>query len=342
MYTLAEIADSLGGRIHGDPSVSVNKLATLASATSGDLSFFSNLKYLSELKATKASAVLIDETALEACPTHAIVLENPYLAFARVATLFDTSPKPTGVIHPSAVIDPSAKLGKGVSIGANVFVGQGVVIGEGVVIGANTVIEAFSVIGDHSEIKFNVSVYHRVKIGQNCIIHANSVIGSDGFGNVKDDEGKWLKIPQIGSVQIGNKVEIGAGTTIDRGAVDDTIIADGVRIDNQIQIAHNVTIGENTAIAGSSGIAGSVSIGKNCLIGGQVGISGHLSICDNVALAAASNVSKSIKTPGFYTAAFNARPHMEWKRVHARLFRLEKLEKRVKMLEQKTQAQSST
>lgn len=333
MYLLQDLAQTLGGEVYGDKKVAIHKLATLTKAEEGALSFFSNRKYLSDLKSTKASAVLLTKEMLAFCPSNAIVLKNPYLAFAKAASLFNSVPTARKTIHPSAVIDPKAYIGDNVSIGPNVVIGQNAHIAEGVIIGANTVISADAKIGKNSEIQCNVSIYHGVIIGEHCIIHANTVIGSDGFGNVKDNQGHWVKIPQIGGVRIGNNVEIGASTSIDRGAIDDTVIGDGVRIDNQIQIAHNVVIGENTAIAGSTGIAGSVTIGKNCLIGGQVGISGHVCICDNVILAAASNVSKDIDKPGFYTAAFNARPHMDWKRTHARIFRLEKLEARVKMLE---------
>lgn len=272
MYTLGKLASLLGGVAHGDQELKVKKLATLSRASSGDLSFLSNPKYLSELKTTKATAVLLSKEALEYCPVDAIVLDNPYLAFAKVAELFDTSPKPSKTIHPSAVVDSTAFIGEGVSVGPNAMIGKDVKLMNNVVIGANSVVEAHSVIGENSEIKSNVSVYHNVKVGKNCIIHANTVIGSDGFGNAKDEHGKWIKIPQLGGVVIGDNVEIGASTTIDRGAIDDTVIADGVRIDNQIQIAHNVTIGENTAIAGSTGIAGSVDIGKTALLVGRSGL----------------------------------------------------------------------
>ncbi|MFZ9034988.1 MAG: UDP-3-O-(3-hydroxymyristoyl)glucosamine N-acyltransferase [Francisellaceae bacterium] len=333
MYSLKQLADMLGGRVHGDDSIMVERLATLSAAMPGAISFLANPKYIDELKTTKASAVLLTKEALPLSSVAAIVLDNPYLAFAKVAAIFDRSPKPNGLIHPTAVIAEDVKTGNVVTIGAHVVIGAGSRLGDHTVIGANTVISDNVSIGDHCEIKPNVTIYHDVTIGDNTIIHANTVIGSDGFGNAKDEKGNWVKIPQIGGVRIGQNVEIGASTTIDRGAIDDTVIADGVKIDNQIQIAHNVIIGENTAVAGSVGIAGSVKIGKNCLLGGQVGISGHLEICDNVILTAASNVSKNITEPGMYSGGFNAKPHMEWKRMNARLFKLDKLENRVKLLE---------
>jgi UDP-3-O-[3-hydroxymyristoyl] glucosamine N-acyltransferase len=332
-YTLEELANIVDGRVHGDKKAKVSGLSTLSKASVNELSFLSNLRYTSKLKTTKASAVLLSEEVLEYCPVNAIVLSNPYLAFAKIARLFDDSPGPSGIIHPSSIIDSSAVIGRNTTINAHVIIGQHVIVEGNVIIGAGTVIESCSIIGEGSHIKSNVSIYHGVKIGKNCIIHANSVIGSDGFGNVKDKQGNWIKVPQLGGVTIGSNVEIGASTTIDRGTLDDTIIADGVRIDNQIQIAHNVNIGENTAIAGLTGIAGSVDIGRNCLIGGQVGISGHLSICDDVVLGASSSVTKTISVPGFYSSNFSVRPHMEWKRVHARISRLSKFEKRLKLLE---------
>ena len=333
MYLLKDLAKILGGEVHGDKEIVINKLTSLAKAEQGDLSFFSKKKYLSDLKSTKASAILLTKEMLAFCPSNAIVLENPYLAFAHVTSLFNTAPTANKTIHPSAIINQNAYIENNVSIGPNVVIGKNSHIAEGVIIGPNTIISEDTKIDKNTKIQSNVSIYHGVVIGEHCIIHANAVIGSDGFGNVKDKQGHWIKIHQIGGVKIGNNVEIGASTSIDRGAIDDTIIGDGVKIDNQIQIAHNVCIGQNTAIAGSTGIAGSVSTGKNCLIGGKVGIGDHIYICDNVILAAASNVSKDINKPGFYTATFNARPHMFWKRAHARIFRLEKMEHRVKMLE---------
>lgn len=335
MYSLKKIALDLGGYVHGDDSVIVNRIATLKSAQPGQLSFLANCKYISDLKITKASAVLLTKEELDLCPTNALVLKNPYLALAKVVALFDRTPEHKMGIHPSASVASSAKISKSASIGAHVVIGEHVNIAVNAVVGANCVILNHSSIGQKTEIKPNVTIYHGVHIGEYCIIHANTVIGSDGFGNVKDESGNWVKIAQIGGVTIGNHVEIGASTSIDRGTIDDTIIADGVKIDNQVQIAHNVIIGENTAIAGSTGIAGSVTIGKDCLLGGQVGVNGHLNICDGVMLAGSTNVSKSITKPGFYHGAFGVRPHMEWKRISARIFQLDKVVSRVKILEKK-------
>lgn len=333
--TLQQLAEKLGGQLHGDPNVTITKLATLANAKDGELSFLANPKYLQDMKATKASCVMLTADALPECPTNAIVLSNPYLAFATVAGLFDRSPKGDQRIHHTAIIDPTAEIASGVTIGAYVVIGKHCKIAAGVTIGSGSVLSDYVTIAEHTELKANVTIYHDVVIGSHCIIHSASVIGSDGFGNAKDAQGNWVKIPQLGRVVIGNNVEIGSSTTIDRGAIDDTILADGVRIDNQVQIAHNVTIGRNTAIAGCTGIAGSVDIGENCLIAGQVGISGHLKICDNVIMMAAANTGKSITEPGIYAGGLAARPHMEWARLAARISSLDKLYTRVKVLEKK-------
>lgn len=335
MYSLKVLAKNLGACVRGDSSVSISRLATLKNAGPGHLSFLTNKKYLEDLKATQASAVLLTKEFVDICPTNSIILNNPYLALAKIAALFDRSPKLHAGVHSSALIAASAIVDKSSSIGPNVVIGNNVILGKDTIINANCVILDNSSIGKKTEIKSNVTIHHDVCIGNDCIIHANSVIGSDGFGNAKDNNGKWVKVPHIGKVIIGNNVEIGASTSIDRGTIDDTVISDGVRIDNQVQIAHNVTIGENTAVAASTGIAGSVDIGRNCLLGGQVGISGHLKICDDVLLSASSKVSKSIKKPGFYATGFNARPHMEWKRISARILRIKHLMNRVKLLEQK-------
>jgi UDP-3-O-[3-hydroxymyristoyl] glucosamine N-acyltransferase len=332
MYSLKKLAKILNGKLQGKDTI-IYRLSSLLSAQQGSISFLVNPKYLYELKKTRASAVLLTEEALEFYSGCAIVVSNPYLSFVKLANFFKLLPIQVPGIHSTVVCSKDSTIGPRVSIGAFSVIGKGVLIDEGVTIGSGSVISDFSYIGKHSTVKDNVSIYYNTYVGNDCIIHSNTVIGSDGFGNIKDNSGQWIKIPHMGGVRIGNKVEIGAGTTIDRGTIDNTVISCGVKIDNQIQIAHNVTIGNNTAIASLTGIAGSVKIGKNCLIGGQVGISDHISICDNVVLSAASKVSKDIVKPGFYSGAFNARLHMNWKRMNARVFNLRKLEDRIKILE---------
>jgi len=335
MYTLEFLASSLDGVIKGDNTVQINKIATLSQAGEGDISFCTNPKYLKDLSDTKASAVLITEEAIEYCNTNAIVLSNPYMALAKVMELFDKTPKPNGKIHSKAVIASSASLGDNITIGANAVVGENVIIGNNVCIGACASVDDNSIIGANTHIKSNATIAHDVLIGENCIIHQGAVIGCDGFGNARDEDGSWTKIPQLGRVVIQDDVEIGSGTTVDRGAIDDTIIKKGARIDNLVQIAHNVIVGENTALAGVTAVAGSSKIGDNCLIGGQSAITGHISICDNTIVGGASNIGKSITKPGMYYAAFEAKPRIQWGRFVAKLSKIDKLTAKVKELEQK-------
>ena len=266
-YSLLDIANKINGVVHGDDQCQIDSVATLNSACAGQIAFLANSKYSAQLVETSASAVIISEKELDNCHTNAIVMDNPYMGYALVAQLLDTTPKPATSIHPSAVIAESAVLGKNVTIAANVVIEDHVVIADNVSIGAGCFIGIAAKIGENSVIWSNVSIYHKVEIGSGSAVHANTVVGADGFGYA-NDKGKWIKIPQLGTVIIGNNVEIGASTTIDRGALENTIIKDGVILDNQIQIAHNVEIGENTAIAACSVIAGSTTIGKNCVIAG--------------------------------------------------------------------------
>lgn len=335
MYTLDFLASNLDGVVHGDASVEIKKIATLSQARAGDISFCTNPKYLKDLSQTKASAVLITEEALEYCNTNAIVLSNPYMALAKVMELFDKSPKPDGKIHSKAIIASSAIIGENVTVGANAVIGENVVVGDNAYIGACATIDDNSKVGSDTVIKSNVAIAHDIQIGSECIIHQNAVIGCDGFGNARDEDGSWRKIPQLGRVVIEDDVEIGSGTTVDRGAIDDTIIKTGARIDNLVQIAHNVTIGRNTALAGVTAVAGSTEIGNNCLIGGQSAITGHISICDDTIVGGASNVGKSIIKSGMYYAAFEAKPRVQWGRFVAKLSKIDKLMAKVKELEEK-------
>ncbi|MCF1439261.1 MAG: UDP-3-O-(3-hydroxymyristoyl)glucosamine N-acyltransferase, partial [Shewanella sp.] len=277
--TLKQLGELLNAQVKGDQHIEIFGVSTLELAQSGQLTFLANSKYRNQLEQTQASAVLLSEKDAESYEGNALVLKDPYVGFARVAQLLDTTPRTADGIHPSAQIDPSAQLGEGVAIGANAVIGANVILGENVQIGAGTVIGQDTIIGSGTRLWANVTVYHDVHLGQECIVHSCAVIGSDGFGYA-NERGQWVKIPQTGGVRIGDKVEIGAGATIDRGALANTEIHDGVILDNQVQIAHNDIIGAHTAIAGCTVVAGSVTIGKHCIIGGNCAISGHLSICD--------------------------------------------------------------
>jgi len=356
-YTLAEIAEKIGAQLSFfDPQSVENKVelpldlyssskdksltkdcliesvATLVSAKKGQIAFLANIKYREQLVTTQASAVIVSEDCLADCTTHALVMANPYLGYALVAQLLNNTPPSASSIHPSAVVDDSVMLGNDVSIGANAVIEAGVVLADNVVIGAGCFIGKNVKIGKNTQLWSNISVYHNVIIGQYCLIQANTVIGSDGFGYAQDQD-KWIKIPQLGSVEIGDRVEIGASTTIDRGALDNTVIHDGVILDNQIQIAHNVVIGENTAMAACSVIAGSSTIGKNCTIAGLVGINGHIDVADGCFFTGMTMVTKSIKEGGVYSSGIPAAPNKEWRKTNARIKKLESISNRIKALE---------
>lgn len=324
--TLADIADKLGGEVHGDSTSRVDRIATLANAGEGCISFLSNKKYRSQLGETKATAVLLHPNELEYCQqnsdVNAIVLDNPYLGYALLAQMMDTTPEQAFGIAQSAVVSQDASIAATASIGANAVIEAGVVIEDNVVIGPGCYIGRSSKIGRNTRLWANISIYHNVVIGSDCLFQAGVVIGSDGFGYAPKGK-QWVKIPQLGGVTIGDRVEVGSNTCIDRGALDDTIIGNGVIIDNQCQIAHNVIIGENTAIAGSCAIAGSTTIGANCAIAGKVGIIGHLTICDNVLVTAMSLVTKDINEPGGYSSGMSSIPSRQWRKSNVRIRQLD-------------------
>lgn len=332
MVTLGELAKKLDGKIIGDENCQIRSLATLSTASSGQITFLANSKYRSQLESSKASAIIVAEADAPFCKTNALVLANPYLGFALVAQILDTTPKSAQNIAPTAVIADDVQLGVDISVGANTVIESGVILGDGVTIGANCFIGKQAKISERTQLWSNVSIYHRVEIGSDCLIQANTVIGSDGFGYA-NDKGRWIKIPQLGTVIIGNYVEIGASTTIDRGALDNTVIGDNCIIDNQVQIAHNVTLGESTAIAGCSVIAGSTTIGHHCTIGGLSAISGHLDIAPKTMLTGMSMVTKRITEPGVYSSGVPAIPNKEWRKSAARYRSLDTMHKRIVQLE---------
>ncbi|GIU52190.1 UDP-3-O-(3-hydroxymyristoyl)glucosamine N-acyltransferase [Shewanella sp. KT0246] len=332
--TLKELGQLLGALVKGDETLEITSVATLEDATQDQLSFLANSKYRAQLEDSQAGAVLLSEKDAEDYQGNALVLKDPYVGFARIAQLLDTTPKVTSGIHPSAQIDPTAQLGENVAIAANAVVGANVILGNDVQIGAGSVVGEQSIIGSGTCLKANVTVYHNVVVGQDCIFHSACVIGSDGFGYA-NEKGNWIKIPQTGGVRIGDNVEIGAGTTIDCGALSPTEIHDGVIIDNQVQIAHNCVIGQNTAIAGATFIAGSTSIGKYCILGGGCGIAGHLKIIDGTHVSGSTNITSEIRKPGLYSSATIAMDNKTWRRNTVRFRHLDELFNRVKTIEKK-------
>ncbi|GGO78845.1 UDP-3-O-acylglucosamine N-acyltransferase [Marinobacterium nitratireducens] len=332
-FSLQEVADVVGGRVSGDPLHRITGLATLQTAGPGQLSFFASGRYLNQLKASQAGAVLVAEAHLDAVGGHAIVVEDPYLAFARVSELFDWRAPVSPGVHATAVIAEDAVIDAAAQVGAHAVIGAGSKIAAGACIGPQVVIGARCSIGVDTRLEAGVVLYDDVRVGERCILHSGAVLGADGFG-FAPEAGRWRKICQLGGVSIGNDVEIGAGTTVDRGALDDTRIDDGVKLDNQIQVAHNVEIGRDTAIAGCTAIAGSTKIGERCTIAGLSGITGHLTIAPGTHVTAMSLVSKSITEAGAYSSGTGLQPHRNWKRNVVRFRQLDELARRVTKLEQ--------
>lgn len=334
--SLKELADRIGATLHlsanDTEQTQISSLGTLASAGIGQISFLSNTKYRSQLADTAAQAVILHPDELSHCPGTALVHENPYVGFALAAQALDSTPDAANGIHPTAVVADDVEMGTNVQLGANAVIESGVKLGDNVQIGAGTFVGKECQIGHHTKLWANVTIYHNTVIGEHCLVQSATVIGSDGFGYA-NDKGKWIKIPQLGRVVIGDRVEIGASTTIDRGALEDTVIADGVILDNQLQIAHNVKIGENTAMAACSVIAGSTTIGSNCSIAGLCGINGHMEITDNVHITGMSMVTKSITEPGVYSSGMPAVPNREWRKNAVHLKQLSSIAQRVKALE---------
>jgi UDP-3-O-[3-hydroxymyristoyl] glucosamine N-acyltransferase len=316
--SLGQIVDSLGGRLIGDPTYLIQKLAPLDTAQAEALSFLSNPKYQSQLTSTQAGCVIVSPAVAETVKVSMalIVADNPYHYFARLTQLWrqHTRVSDEPLVHPSAVIHSQAH------VDASARIGPLCVIERGAHIGANT------------WLKSGITVGEDCHIGERCIVHAGVVIGADGFGFALF-EGRWEKIEQLGAVRIGNDVEIGANTCIDRGALDDTVIEDGVKLDNLVQIGHNVHVGANTAMAGCAGVAGSARIGANCTVGGGAIVLGHLELADGVHISAASVVMRSIRQPGQYSGVFPIDDNASWEKNAATLRQLHRLRDRIKSLE---------
>ena len=320
--TLGELAVRFGLTLRGDPRASVSKVATLEGADASALTFLANPKYRRFLKQTRAGVVVLDPKLADECPVPALLTKNPYAAYARIAAILYPAPRSASGIHLSAIIDPTAEIDSSASIAAHAVIGPKVKIGARSAIGPGCVLLEGSSLGSDTRLVANVTVSHLVAIGDRCLVHPGVVIGADGFG-LAPDAGQWVKVPQVGSVKIGNDVEIGANTTVDRGAIDDTIIEEGVKLDNQIQIAHNVRIGAHTVVAGCTGISGSTSIGRRCMIGGQVGIAGHLTICDDVVLTGRAFVSSNILKPGTYSSGLPVEEASRFRKNAARFYQLD-------------------
>jgi UDP-3-O-[3-hydroxymyristoyl] glucosamine N-acyltransferase len=316
--TLGQLIDRLGGDLQGSPDIEISGLATLSTAGQHDLAFLSHLKYRSQFLSSQAACVVVSRSmAPDAAQRGAtIVVDDAYAYWASVTQLWSSllPANDEPLIHPSAFIHPLANIHPTARIGPM------------------CVIEAHVVIGRRTWLKSSVTVSQACSIGEECILHPGVVIGADGFGFALD-HGAWSKIEQLGSVRIGNRVEIGANTCIDRGALGETVIEDGVKLDNLIQIGHNVSIGAHTAMAGCVGIAGSATIGSHCTLGGGAIVLGHLQLVDHVHVSAASVVTRSLLQAGTYSGVFPIDNNDSWQKNAATLRQLHSLRDRIKQLE---------
>lgn len=340
-YTLGELAEHVSGEVKGDASYVIESVGTLHHASAKQISFLTNPSYRKELASSKAGAVILSSADAENCSINAIISKNPYAAYAKIAALLFPDEKYTAGIDAAAHVAEDVNISETASIAAGVVIESGVTLADFVRIGPGCVLQKNVKIDAHSVLTANVTVAHDCDIGERNLIHPGVVIGADGFGQAMDN-GRWIKVPQLGRVVIGNDVEIGANTTIDRGAIENTIIEDNVKLDNQIQVAHNVTIGAHTAIAGCTAIAGSTKIGKHCRIAGMVGIVGHIEIADNVTVTAKSLVSGSIKKAGMYSAGTPLEPNQHWRKNTVRFKHLDEMAKRLNKLEKQLSSNNET
>jgi UDP-3-O-[3-hydroxymyristoyl] glucosamine N-acyltransferase len=326
--TLGQLAAQFGCELHGDPAVVVTRVGTLSSAAPDAIAFLANSLYRAQLGRTHAAAVILAPRDRDACPVASLVHPEPYLTYARVAASLHPPSAAAPGMHSSAVVAASARVAASAQVDAHAVVGSDCTIADDVVIGAGTVLGTNVSVGKGTRIAPRVTLLDGVRVGARCIVHAGAVIGADGFG-FAPDRGTWQKIPQVGSVVIGDDVEIGANTTIDRGAIEDTVIEDGVKLDNLVQIAHNVRIGAHTIMAAMSGVAGSTKVGKRCMIGGGAVMTNSLTVCDDVAVTFRSIVTRSIDLPGTYSGHLPAEEAGLWRKNAARFRKLDVLAERL-------------
>lgn len=334
VFTLGQLAERLGATLRGAADKQISGLATLQEAQAGQLSFLANPQYRKYLADTQAAALLLTPADAEGYVGDALLVANPYLAYAQLSHLFDRKPVAVAGVHPTALIAADVQVHASASIGPYVVIESAAQIGAGVSVGAHCFIGARSQIGIDGWLAPRVTLYHDVRIGQRVVIQSGAVLGADGFG-FANEKGIWQKIAQIGGVTLGDDVEVGANTTIDRGALADTIIGNGVKLDNQIMVAHNVQIGDHTAMAGGAGISGSSKVGKHCMIAGRAGLVGHIEVCDNVFITGMSMITRSITEPGSYSSGTAMQPSAEWRKSATRFRQLDDMAKRLQQLEKR-------
>ncbi len=329
---LSEIARAVSGELSGDGDLDIRGVAGIREAEEGELTFLASARYTEFLGQTRASAILLAKNGLAAPAGKSVVFcANPYLAFVKALRFFAPDDLRPAGIDPTAVVGRDVRIGEGASVGARAVIEDGVVLGARVIVRPGVFIGEGSTVGEGSFLHPNVTIRERVTLGRNVIVHCGAVIGSDGFGFVRDGD-RQLKIPQIGTVIVGDDVEIGANCTIDRGTTGATRIGRGTKVDNLVHVAHNVTVGEDTLLVAQVGISGSTEVGSRVTIAGQVGLAGHISIGDGAMVGAQSGVTKSIPANERWSG-YPARPHAENLRAQAAASRLAGLAERVRALE---------
>lgn len=336
-FTLKTLSELTGAELRGDPQRLISHVATLQDADEGAISFLANKRYRSFLDTTKASAVILAAEDAERCKVDCLISDNPYLAHARVMTALYPTTSSAGGIAPGAFVHDTATLAETAHVGVNSYIGPGVVLEQDVQVGPGCIVLDNAFVGAGSRLVAMVTLGSDTRLGKRCLIHPGAVIGGDGFG-LANDEGAWVKVPQIGRAVLGDDVEVGSCSSIDRGAIGDTVLEDGVKIDSQVHVAHNVYIGEHTAMAGCSAIAGSSHIGAYCTIAGGAGVTGHVELADHVHVSGVTSVTRSIKQPGVYTGTVPAMEHAVWLKNFARLRHLDDMVRRIRSLEQEVAA----
>jgi UDP-3-O-[3-hydroxymyristoyl] glucosamine N-acyltransferase len=334
-FSLEELAKLTGAKLKGDPQVRISGVSSVEDAQPHHLTFVSDKRYLPLISESRAGALIVPPP-LEYLDRPLLVSTQPYLAMARVTQLFWEPPYLPPGIHASAFVGEGVRLGGEASIGPLAHVGRHCRIGEGTRIYGGAYLGCDVVVGDHCLIHPGVIILDRCRIGNRVIINSGTVVGSDGFGFAQDEQGRHVKIPQTGIVQIDDDVEIGANCAIDRAAFGRTWIQHGAKIDNLVQIAHSVVIGEYSILIAQVGVSGSTRVGKRVILAGQVGVVGHIEIGDGVRVGAQSGVGGSVK-PGEDVSGSPVMPHKEWLKMTVNVRRLPQMKEDLRQLKKKVQ-----
>jgi UDP-3-O-[3-hydroxymyristoyl] glucosamine N-acyltransferase len=329
-WTLAQLAERVGGEVVGDAGRAIAGIRTLRAAGPEHLAFLTSGRYLAEARTSRAGALLVGARHAELAVDQ-LVVPNAPAALARLIELFHPAPVPAPGVHPTGVVDADARVDPSAHVGPYAVVEAGATVGEGAVIHAHAVVGRDCRVGPAAVLHPHVVLYAGVALGERAVVHAGSVIGADGFGYATE-RGAHLKIPQVGGVEIGADVEIGALSAVDRATLDATTIGAGTKIDNLVQVGHNVRVGRNSILCGQAGIAGSAELGDGVVLGGQAGVAGHLRVGDRVQVASKSAVYEEV-APGEVVAGIPAVPIGRWRRRQALVARLEEIWRRLRALE---------